>query len=191
MLADDRGAQIKGLIYQSFLVWYNDSMSEPLESDEFLNPTHKVEAMMNFMGLVGIGGVNNFILEGPATFDKPTDFNLFAGLFSPIQISGPPQIIMGGIDVEDPGMVSWHKRILGLTVPERVQKLKIKGDPEARKQLEAMMNSLGLPYAVIAFGQQVEGGVDMTLLYTVLGLQPEKALEEFQKKSKERLASIH
>jgi hypothetical protein len=146
--------------------------------------TYYAESMTNFLKIPPEGGVNNFIISGPA-IDQPIHFKTLVGLYGRAGET-PPDVAVIGLETPPIKAMELYKRIEGLSVPERVKKLGVPPDPDLEDAFKEICSSAELPYAVLAIGR-AENSDEVIMLTSIWGAEPTKILGEFQQKAKQRL----
>ncbi len=146
------------------------------------------ERMASFIAVPAESGVNNFVIQGPHNNPKIIHRTLM-GLFERPGINASPEMPIVSLGEDKLGMVGWHKKVLGLTIPQRVKDLKLDISSEAESMFKKVLTSAGLPYAVLTVGDVQNE--ELVMLSCLWGADPEKVLDQFKAKSRERLRSVH
>lgn len=158
------------------------------EESAALAARYYTDAMASFLAVPAEQGVNNFVIKGPHENPK-IEYSTLIGLFSRPGINMSPEMPIVNLQPDNVGMVGWHNKILSLEVPQRVKDLGTLVDSEIELQFKSVLDSVGLPYAVLSVGKA--NGEEVVMLSCLWGANPEKVLAEFQAKSRERLRSIN
>ena len=77
-------------------------------------------------------------------------------------------------------MCSNYDRILKLTLPERIRKLKIRDIPDLKNTNKARVSLLKMPYIVVALGQVNSTKEEVISMFCITGMSPEEAFADAQ-----------
>ncbi|MCR4305628.1 MAG: hypothetical protein NUV73_00915 [Candidatus Daviesbacteria bacterium] len=80
------------------------------------------------------------------------------------------------------------KRALQLTIPERVKKIGVRGNPAFIRGMELVLAQAYMPSKVLAFGERVASGEGVAMLFCLSGVKPIDALKEIQQRIRESIA---
>lgn len=132
-------------------------------------------------------GVNSFNLRGP--IDVPTKFHTFAALFPKLYTADTDFAILGTDPTWD--SMTAYKRILALSLPERIKRLDMPDTHPLREHLSVLLASYRSPTIVLGFGQAVKPQAEVAVLFAITGISPATALREIQDRVRERKTGLN
>ena len=160
-------------------------MSEQLKPEMFM------ARIVGFCKLLPNEGVSNFVLQGPISQEDRL-VKTAAGLFPPVGFSISPTSAIATAEHTEKGKMSeYHSRILNLSMSERILDLNIPDDRAIREEMTKFCKRMGYPTIAIVFGKYRDSGLDYVTLHSVAGISPQTALQEFKKKSRQRLSILN
>lgn len=143
------------------------------------------ERTQKFMQLQAEGLVSNFSLSEPR--DVPTYMWGFFALFPRLPLETRPAYLSFSVD-PNKDLVPFRSEVLSLRLPDRIRETKLRQDREISTAAEAVMAAQDLPSIVLAVGERYNPTEDVMLLFCVVGMSPEEALKQIQRRTREAIA---
>ena len=154
------------------------------------NAKNILQMMIEFSNLGIEKGINNYVISGPIIPKRHMVLSA-AGLFPALSSKEQGFAIVSAVPTEAKKMAEYHRRILSLSLDQRIIDLNILDNPSLRGALSLYCFINGYPTSAILFGKYEDTDVEVVALYTIQGISPQTALKEFHERSRKKLMSFN